>query len=49
MLNTPSVVFAGKLSGGVGPIRNKSPGRLTFADVTLERGAAQHHDLFDWF
>ena len=27
---------------------NKSPGRLTFADVTLERGATQDRDLFDW-
>jgi len=24
-------------------------GRLTFADVTLERGATQDRDLFDWF
>ncbi len=30
-------------------IPNKSPGRLTFSDVTLERGATQDHDLFDWF
>ena len=30
-------------------IPNKSPGRLTFADVTLERGATQDHDLFEWF
>jgi len=30
-------------------IPNKSPGRLTFTDVTLERGATQDHDLFDWF
>ncbi len=29
-------------------IPNKSPGRLTFADVTLERGATQDRDLFDW-
>jgi phage tail-like protein len=29
-------------------IPNKSPGRLSFADVTLERGATQDHDLFDW-
>jgi len=28
---------------------NKSPGRLTFADVTLERGATQDKDLFKWF
>ena len=27
---------------------NKSPGRLTFADMTLERGATQDRDLFDW-
>lgn len=30
-------------------IPNKSPGRLTFADVTLERGATTDHDLHDWF
>ena len=30
-------------------IPNKSPGRLTFADVTLERGATQDRNLFDWF
>ena len=30
-------------------IPHKSPGRLTFSDVTLERGATQDHDLFDWF
>ena len=29
-------------------IPNKSPGRLTFADVTLERGATQDRNLFDW-
>jgi len=28
---------------------NKSPGRLTFPDVTLERGVTQDRDLFDWF
>jgi phage tail-like protein len=28
---------------------NKSPGRLKFADVTLERGATKDQDLFDWF
>ncbi len=27
---------------------NKSPGRLTFADVTLERGATQDRDLYNW-
>jgi phage tail-like protein len=30
-------------------IPNKSPGRLTFADVTLERGATQDEDLYKWF
>ena len=30
-------------------IPNKSPGRLTFADVTLERGATVDQDLFKWF
>jgi len=30
-------------------IPNKSPGRLTFSDVTLERGATADHELFDWF
>ena len=29
-------------------IPNKSPGRLTFADVTLERGATVDRDQFDW-
>jgi hypothetical protein len=30
-------------------IPNKSPGRLTFSDVTLERGATEDRDLFgDW-
>ena len=29
-------------------IPNKSPGRLTFADVTLERGATMDRDLFPW-
>ena len=29
-------------------IPNESPGRLTFADVTLERGATSDKDLFDW-
>lgn len=29
-------------------IPNKSPGRLKFADVTLERGATKDSDLFDW-
>ena len=26
----------------------KDPGRLTFADVTLERGASQNRDFFNW-
>jgi phage tail-like protein len=30
-------------------IPSKSPGRLKFADLTLERGATKDHDLFDWF
>ncbi len=30
-------------------IPNKSPGRLTFSDVTLERGATRDRDLFNWF
>jgi phage tail-like protein len=35
-------------SEGGALIPNKSPGRLTFADVTLERGATMDRDLFDW-
>jgi phage tail-like protein len=35
-------------SEGGALIPNKSPGRLTFADVTLERGATDDADLFDW-
>jgi phage tail-like protein len=30
-------------------IPNKSPGRLTFTDVTLERGATSDLDMFKWF
>lgn len=30
-------------------IPNKSPGRLKFSDITLERGATKDQDLFDWF
>jgi len=30
-------------------IPNKSPGRLTFSDVTLERGATSDQELLDWF
>jgi phage tail-like protein len=29
-------------------IPNKSPGRLTFTDVTLERGATSDLDMFRW-
>lgn len=29
-------------------ISNKSPGRLTFADVTLDRGATQGRDLLSF-
>jgi phage tail-like protein len=29
-------------------IADKSPGRLTFSDVTLDRGATMDRDLFDW-
>jgi phage tail-like protein len=35
-------------SEGGSLIPHKSPGRLKFADVTLERGATKDHDLFDW-
>ena len=30
-------------------VPDKSPGRLTFGDVTLERGATSDLDLFEWF
>ena len=30
-------------------IPDKSPGRLTFSDVTLERGVTNDRDLYDWF
>ena len=44
-------VEAGKLERweGGSPIPIKMPGRLTFADITLERGATDDEDLFDWF
>jgi phage tail-like protein len=44
-------VEAGKVEHWEGGslIPNKSPGRLTFSDVTLERGATQDRDLFNWF
>lgn len=34
--------------GGV-LIPNKSPGRLTYAPITLERGATDDLDMFGWF
>lgn len=30
-------------------IANKSPGRVTIPDITLERGATEDGDLFKWF
>jgi phage tail-like protein len=30
-------------------IPDKSPGRVTFSDLTLERGATKDEDLFTWF
>jgi len=33
--------------GAIIPI--KEPGRLTFADVTLERGASQDYEMHNWF
>jgi phage tail-like protein len=30
-------------------IPNKSPGRLSFSDVTLQRGATNDLDMFRWF
>ena len=30
-------------------IPNKSPGRLTYTDLTLERGATEEADMFAWF
>ena len=34
--------------GGV-LIPDKSPGRVTFSDITLERGASRNQDMFDWY
>lgn len=28
---------------------SKDPGRVTFTDITLTRGATQDRDLYDWF
>lgn len=33
--------------GAIIPI--KEPGRLTFADVTLERGSSQDYEMHNWF
>ena len=34
--------------GGV-VIPNKSPGRVSFSDLTLERGAADDREMYDWW
>lgn len=34
---------------GGAPIPIKMPGRQTFPDITLERGASDDEDLFNWF
>jgi len=36
-------------SEGGALIPNKSPGRVTYTDITLERGATDDFDLFAWF
>lgn len=36
-------------SEGGALIPDKSPGRLTFTDITLERGATKDVDFFTWF
>ena len=30
-------------------IADKSPGRLTISDLTLERGSTKDQDMYDWF
>lgn len=30
-------------------IPNKSPGRVTFSDITLDRGATEDEELFKWY
>lgn len=35
-------------SEGGALIPDKSPGRVTFPDITLERGATKDEDLFNW-
>lgn len=36
-------------SEGGALIPDKSPGRLTYSDVTLERGATQSFEMYTWF
>ena len=36
-------------SEGGSLIPNKSPGRVTFTDITLERGAADDIDMWNWW
>ncbi len=36
-------------SEGGSIIPNKSPGRMTFPNITLERGATDDLDLYNWF
>jgi phage tail-like protein len=36
-------------SEGGALIPDKSPGRLTYTDVTLERGSTQSREMYDWF
>lgn len=36
-------------SEGGAVIPDKSPGRLTYSDITLERGATSDYDLWSWF
>lgn len=36
-------------SEGGSVIPDKSPGRVTFSDITLERGACADEDLYGWF
>lgn len=37
------------ISEGGSMIPNKSPGRATFAKITLSRGATSDRDLYDWY
>lgn len=36
-------------SEGGSLIPDKSPGRLTYSDVTLERGSTNSQEMYDWF